>query len=380
MSGFGVVPVGTIVGWVGGFFSGVNNAGYIRTLGATDDVAGANAYLTPMGWRVCDGGEPSDSISLIWNASGKKVPQLNDRRFLQGSSFIALQSGSASDPVDALNTVGNIQGSLNTIRDHLHGAGTAAVSNVNISHNHVVNTIAGTLVAGNENSHTHGAAGLGTGGAGNHSHAWPPRQAGGYEGNWSTDSAASAAVSGGYGDGTQNTDSDGNAGINAWGAGTYAARASGGMNSNASHAHRVSFNIDTPYTGNNLDFLGGSTQTIAFNSSGNYGYATGGGNDGNTWYTNTDHTHDYYLPSHRHWIKTRATTDNPADHSHSVTGATAAGDSHTHVMSGAVDVSTGTGQTQHTHSLTGNVGTGNAPTATENRPQYLRCFMIIRIK
>jgi hypothetical protein len=384
LNGCGIVPIGTVVAWIPGYFNATGNSGYNRTLGSTDDIAGANAYLSTIGWRVCDGGEPNDTVSPIWNNVGKKVPQLNDRRFLQGSSFISLAAGSSSDPIDTLNPVGTVQGSINTMPDHKHaliGAGVdASVTSVNISHSHGVNAVAGTLTNANEGSHTHAATGLTMLGAGTHSHSWPPKQPGVYEGNWSTGNASSVAVSGGYGDGSQNTYSDGNAGITAWGSGSYAARASGGMDSNASHTHRISLNTDSTFTGNNLNYPSTASTTSAFNSTGNYGYATGGGNDGNAWYTNTDHTHQYYLPSHRHWIMSRATADNPADHSHTMQGSTAAGSSHTHIISGSVDASTGTGQTQHTHALSGNAGTGSTPTITENRPQYLRCYMIIRIK
>lgn len=57
------------------------------------------------------------------------------------------------------------------------------------------------------------------------------------------------------------------------------------------------------------------------------------------------HTHQVYDPTHRHFIKTR----------------------------------TMNAGTSHTHTLSGTVGTGSLPAATDNRPKYLKCLMIIRV-
>lgn len=326
VQGLGNVPIGSVIGWIPGYFSNLFNNGYNRTLGSTDDVAGANAYLVPIGWRVCDGGEPNDAASPIWNASGRKVPQLNDRRFLQGSlSVVASGEG-------ALNPDGTIQGASNTIIDHIHAMSFSSQA---------------------ETGHTHALGGSTSAGTA-HAHDWPPK-AGSTNGNWSTDSSNSVAVIGGYGDGAQNTYSDQFGSEPAW---TIAGRAvsSGYSQQSLNHGHDVrsnSFAGDRPVGMGNVGTDGAHymIQDCPIADTGAlYAQAT----------DLTNHSHTYNLYAHRHWISTRAAT------SESV---------HTHPLPANTGSSSG-----HTHIVSGNAGTGAVPSATENRPQYLRCFMIVRIK
>jgi hypothetical protein len=70
-------------------------------------------------------------------------------------------------------------------------------------------------------------------------------------------------------------------------------------------------------------------------------------------YANSDngslaHAHTYYLPSHRHWLKSRPTST--SSHGHGLSGF---------IGSGSVDPVAGT---------------------IENRPKYMNCLMIIRVK
>jgi hypothetical protein len=113
-----------------------------------------------------------------------------------------------------------------------------------------------------------------------HGHTWG--------GHWSIDNATS--VSGGNGDGSQNTYSDGIVGIYAWGAGSYAERATG------SHVHHLS---DSTVQAWAFDFGGGDDL-----------YAAVKGTDASTdnWGNTSGATSQYYLPSHRHWIMSRGTT------------------------------------------------------------------------
>ena len=85
--------------------------------------------------------------------------------------------------------------------------------------------------------------------------------------------------------------------------------------------------------------------------------------------------------SHTHGI-TGNTASAPA-HSHSVSGTSASGSSHTHGITGNT-----ASVPAHSHSVSGNTGsigsgtaaTTSVPSDTENRPKYLSCFYIMKIK
>lgn len=95
------VPVGTILPWVGGYFTANNNTGFTSVLG--NDAASINARLNPMGYYLCDGSAvPSNLNSPIYNASSRRLPNLTDYRFLSGTnsttgipSDAKVQTGSA---------------------------------------------------------------------------------------------------------------------------------------------------------------------------------------------------------------------------------------------------------------------------------------------
>lgn len=117
----GSVPVGTIVAWFGGVFTGSGNTNFLKVLGET--VSEANAYL-PSSWKVCDGSELYDTESPLFNQTSRYLPDLTDSRFLSGST-----------------SLGNIGGS-NSLLDHTHTLGTLAI-NSSGSHTHI------------QDSHTH---------------------------------------------------------------------------------------------------------------------------------------------------------------------------------------------------------------------------------
>jgi hypothetical protein len=155
--------------------------------------------------------------------------------------------------------------------------------------------------------HTHGFGTIATQDESAHTHSW-----GGW---WSNDNSTTVASP--EGDGNGNTYSDQGNGVFAgsyWGAGTYKAVASGGMNSNTTHGHTID---------------GGTiTATIGGSWTGYYVVQTPGvkvvsaaeaGTTG-TSAPNIDHTHNYYLPSHRHFLKARAS--GTATHKHGITGST----------------------------------------------------------
>lgn len=141
-----------------------------------------------------------------------------------------------------------------------------------------------------------------------HTHSWG--------GHWSNDDAKS--VTGGDGDGTQNTYSDGIwGGIWAWGTGggtgMYYSRQTNSMNQNASHNHRL-VNSGALYMGSTE---GGAADWVR-SVYGRYAADT----YANQWYAegvNTDHSHEYWLPSHRHYIRARNTGNGSGDHTHTIT-------------------------------------------------------------
>jgi len=119
------------------------------------------------------------------------------------------------------------------------------------------------------------------------------------------------------------------------------------MDANVSHIHSI--HAQSPASGFGVQALSASNAP------------------GTGWYnseigsTNIDHGHQYYLPSHRHWIKARATTAG-SSHNHVFSGTSAAGSSHNHVISGATD------------------NGGFANTALNNEPAYVEVVWVIRVK
>lgn len=359
-SGVGYTPVGTIVAWIPGYFSGLNNVGYTRSFGSADSVAAANTYLAPLGWRVCDGGEPTDTVSPVWNAAGRKVPQINDKRFLQGSMSIVASGEGVLDPD------GTIQGAANTIYDHTHTLGSLSVANVDISHNHSF----GTLVNAAEGSHIHAAGTYSTNcslsnaqvAAHTHTHSVPAHYHG--MGNGANLSVAIDHNHGAVNSGTEtgyttygvctlipNDFNNYHQGVgNSTTVAPYAVATQDGF----THYHSV----DLP------NYTGSSAPT------GSIGLVTGGV-DGNTQQTSGNNSGSTTVSVNNATIINR---------SGGIVDGVGNASTHNHAISGSVATSTGAGQTLHTHGVSGSVGYGNAPSATENRPQYLRCFMIIRFK
>lgn len=180
-----------------------------------------------------------------------------------------------------------------------------------------------TLTSDNLPIHTHGSGTLVNAPEASHTHSWG--------GGWSNDNATYYTAP--YGDGSQNTYSDGIAGINAWGAGSYAARGTG--NDSPDHTHNI-------YMGDKDDL--NCTHANGQNplADGPGSFWTGITTDG----ANARHTHDYYLPSHRHWIQAR-TSGTGASHNHAISGSTSNG--------------------------------GFANTAVNNEPAYVEVVWVIRV-
>lgn len=138
----GSVPVGSVVAWNPGYFLDAANGTFVNAsfLGS-NNVAGANAYLNPRGFYVADGGVPNVTGSLIWNASGRYLPNLTDARFLMGNT-----------------SAGSIGGS-NVLTDHTHTFSlTVDAHTHSINHDHLSFT---TASEGNHNHTVRGKGGTG---------------------------------------------------------------------------------------------------------------------------------------------------------------------------------------------------------------------------
>ena len=342
-SGMGAVPVGVILPWISGYFTAGTNTGHTPVLASADTIAAANTYLNPFGYYVCDGSVLNVTGSPIWNAAGRYLPNLTDSRFLMGATAI----GAAAN------------GGSNVMADHKHANTNLTVASES-SHTHGV----GTFTNATEAAHTHGVGTFGNTAEASHTHSW-----GSF---WSNDDANS--VTSDNGDNSQNTYSDGIAGINAWGGGSYASRATASDSGTLAHGHSIrssSFAGDLP-VGMGTGGSDGSWYMIQDWPITNAGQLYANSDNGSL-----AHGHTYYLPSHRHWMKSRATTAG-SSHNHVFSGTSAAGSSHTHTFSG-----TSAAGSTHTHTLSGVIGSGTTdPIAgtIENRPKYMNCFMIVRVK
>jgi len=148
----------------------------------------------------------------------------------------------------------------------------------------------------------------------------------------------------------------------------------------------VSTGAQGGYAGNFWDL---SITAWPYNNSGDRDITVGGDTGG----MSVNHTHQYYLPSHRNWIMTRATTTGSSHvhpekqyaHRHWIKlRNTSAGTTHTHPISGhtgAVCAADGTTAATHLHLISGSTANGDfANTALNNEPQYMNVIYLIRVK
>jgi len=82
------VPCGSIVAWVGGYFTNSINSDYQFVLGTSNSIAAINDYVDPDGFRVCDGSEYNNPNSPIFNGAGRHLPNLTDNRFIMGDTQV----------------------------------------------------------------------------------------------------------------------------------------------------------------------------------------------------------------------------------------------------------------------------------------------------
>ncbi len=87
-----MVPVGTIIPYMGGYFSDSGNAGFTSVWG--NDAASLNARFNEDGWYVCDGAMLNLPGSPFFDGVNRYLPNLTDDRFVMGSTSAGGVGGS----------------------------------------------------------------------------------------------------------------------------------------------------------------------------------------------------------------------------------------------------------------------------------------------
>ena len=148
-SNVGAAPVGSIVFWLGGYMTDGSNAGYTYVLGSANTVAGANAYFNTYGYWVADGSAPNQSLSSIWSAADRYLPNLTDDRFLMGltacGSIGGKSANSHTHPIDPPETATGATSDFVTITGLVPSTGIATET-----HTHDVNVASFTSGAAND--------------------------------------------------------------------------------------------------------------------------------------------------------------------------------------------------------------------------------------
>ena len=124
-------PVGSIVAWIPGVFQNATNGLFITVLTA-NSVAGANAYLNPKGWYVCDGSPKLVAGSPLFGAPGAYLPNLTDNRFLGGSTSVGATGGTNNGDHSHTSPIHS-----HLIPPHYHGLGTLSLGTAG-PHSHTV--------------------------------------------------------------------------------------------------------------------------------------------------------------------------------------------------------------------------------------------------
>jgi hypothetical protein len=159
-----LVPVGTIVAYMPGYFAATANGGGWTAAGpAGNTVAQINAFLSG-NWRVCNGTAPNDANSPIFNAAGRFLPDLTGSRFLMGNTTAGTAGGNANNQVTLTTT---------ELPSHNHGA-SITVNAAAAPHSHSVSTNAAPAGGGESVDHSHSVSPFSTGSqSANHNHTVP---------------------------------------------------------------------------------------------------------------------------------------------------------------------------------------------------------------
>jgi len=88
-------PIGSITAFSGGYFTNSSNGGFTMVQAGGNNAAAVNAAL-PANWRVCDGAALNDPESPIFNGGSRYLPNLDDNRFIMGSTSVGATGGANS--------------------------------------------------------------------------------------------------------------------------------------------------------------------------------------------------------------------------------------------------------------------------------------------
>lgn len=375
----------------------------------------------PAGWALCDG------LNGTPNLLDKFVLSVNVSNYTAGDINVAGGSNSHTLTVAELpahsHTATTAGAGAHTPAGTVSAAGSHSHSWGGIWNNDNSTIIASPEGDGGGNTYTDGVGYWGASTMGVTSAATDVNHAHNWGGNWSNDNAAN--VSPPYGDGSQNTYSDGINGVYSWGTGAIST-----STTDLTHAHQwgnVWSNDDSRWEGYiisdgwawwdaggysnfSTSWAGwhGHSMAVRGSLSGwGYPYASGGGGwgsagvDGNngaqmikhrhyiqsrqTSNNNTGNSmnHNHTIPNHRHFIQVRSTTNaisGTMNHTHTVAvpnhrhwikaRATTTAPDHTHTFSG-------TAIPDHTHTVTvNNTGSG---TVIDMRPAFFRLAYIMKL-
>jgi hypothetical protein len=347
--GPGTIPIGAIIAVLKD--SPITSGGYsIPSSGTVDN----NGFMLSDGAAIPSG-----------NSLTGSTPNLSDGRYLRGATSSGTFAGSNTSTIASTNlpththAVGTLANAAEAV--HTHAVGTY-VNAAEAVHTHAVGTYANAAEA----VHTHAVGTYGNTAEAAHTHSW-----GSF---WNNDNSTS--VTSDNGDGSGNTYSDAGNGVfggSYWGGGTYIAVGSGTQSANHTHSAWKQ-GLYLPSSGSVWELL----SSISVNQGTNTLPGT----------ESTNHSHNYYLPSHRHWMKSRATTGGSshnhtfsgtsaagASHNHTISGSSAAGASHNHTISGSSAAGA-----SHNHTISGSTADGGfTNTALSNEPQYMTVRYLIRV-
>ena len=178
---YGFVPVGSVLAYVPGYFTSGANAGFTVQMASANTAAGVNALLNSKGFYVCNGAALNDALGVIFNGSGRYLPNLTDDRFLMGDTVAGGIGGANSSDISHVHTTGDHAlteaelashdhtVTVNSAGSHLHSYSGATGGSGAISHNdssgnyrHVSSSSTTSTAPAHDHSTTVGTAGSGT--------------------------------------------------------------------------------------------------------------------------------------------------------------------------------------------------------------------------
>lgn len=160
-STLGTVPVGTIVAYNPGYYTNASNGSFTVVGPTANTEAAVNTFLNSSGWYVCDGAAVNNPSSSIWNAANRYLPDLNDSRFIMGSTTAGTPAGANTADISHTHSVtSNVSisnhtltaANIPTVSTNYTPAGT-----IDISHTHGTSsvTLAKNEFNTNQSGHAH---------------------------------------------------------------------------------------------------------------------------------------------------------------------------------------------------------------------------------